>query len=137
MYIGDLIKIYRKEHGLSMQDFSNLSGISKAYIGVLEKIYNPITKEPVAPSLPKVRAIATAMGMELDDLLKMLDTNQPVIINTKSPQSRPQMLAGDEEDLLNGYRKLDIADRAEIRGEIKGMLRSDKYRSKIKENTAG
>lgn len=87
MYIGELIKLYRKQHGLSMQDFANSSGISKAYIGLLEKVYNPSTKEPIAPSLPKIQAIAKAMGMELDDLLHQLDSNQPVIVNTKSNTS--------------------------------------------------
>ncbi|WP_301861132.1 XRE family transcriptional regulator [uncultured Megasphaera sp.] len=82
MYIGELIKSYRKKHGLSMQDFANISGISKAYIGVLEKIYNPTTGEPIAPSLPKIKAIAKAMGLDLDALLKLLDEKQPVIVNS-------------------------------------------------------
>ena len=84
MYIGELIKDFRDKHNLSMQDFANISGISKAYIGLLEKVYNPTTKEPIAPSLPKVKAIAKAMGMELDDLLRQLDGNQPVVVNTSA-----------------------------------------------------
>lgn len=86
MYVGELIKEYRKNHNLSMQDFANISGISKAYIGVLEKIYNPKTKEPVAPTLEKMKAIASAMGMSLDEMLKALNTNQPVVVSSK-PQS--------------------------------------------------
>lgn len=83
MYIGELIKDYRTKHNLSMQDFANISKISKAYIGVLEKIYNPKTKEPVAPTIEKMKAIGEAMGMSLDELLKALDTDQPVVINNK------------------------------------------------------
>ena len=83
MYIGELIKEYRKSHNLSMQDFANISGISKAYIGVLEKIYNPKTNEPVAPTLEKMKAIAGAMGMSLDGLLKALNSNQPVVVSNK------------------------------------------------------
>ena len=83
MYVGELIKEYRKSHNLSMQDFANISGISKAYIGVLEKIYNPKTNEPVAPTLEKMKAIAGAMGMSLDELLKALNTNQPVVVSSK------------------------------------------------------
>lgn len=40
MYIGELIKKYRLNHSISMQEFANASGLSKAYIGMLEKIYN-------------------------------------------------------------------------------------------------
>lgn len=37
MQLGEWIKAYRKEQGLSMQNFADLCGFSKAYIGQLEK----------------------------------------------------------------------------------------------------
>ena len=85
MYIGEVIKRYRSEHKLSMQDFANISGLSKAYIGLLEKIYNPLNGQPIAPSIPKVKAIANAMGMELDELLQIIEGDQLVRINTSLP----------------------------------------------------
>lgn len=133
MYIGELIKKYRKKHGLSMQDFANLSGISKAYIGVLEKVYNPTTKEPVAPSLPKIQAIASAMGMELDDLLKLLDHNQPVIVNTNRPAQR---LNEDEKQLLDDYRKLNDTGKIVARGSIKTLAKQDQFTNKVKDDEA-
>ena len=36
MTLGEVIAAYRKEHGLSMEKFSELSGISKGYISMLE-----------------------------------------------------------------------------------------------------
>ena len=129
MYIGELIKKYREKHGLSMQDFANLSGISKAYIGVLEKVYNPTTKEPVAPSLPKIQAIASAMGMELDDLLKLLDHNQPVIVNTNRPAQR---LNEDEKQLLDDYRKLNDTGKIVARGSIETLAKQDQFTNKVK-----
>lgn len=131
MYIGELIKDYRMKHGLSMQDFANLSGISKAYIGVLEKVYNPTTKEPVAPSLPKIQAIASAMGMELDDLLKLLDVNQPVIVNTNKTV---QKLMDDEKQLLNIYRKLNETGKIVARGSIETLAKQDQFTNKIKDD---
>ncbi|WP_337952593.1 helix-turn-helix transcriptional regulator [Megasphaera sp.] len=133
MYIGELIKKYRKKHGLSMQDFANLSGISKAYIGVLEKVYNPTTKEPVAPSLPKIQAIASAMGMELDDLLKLLDHNQPVIVNTNRPAQR---LNEDEKQLLDDYRKLNDTGKIVARGSIETLAKQDQFTNKVKDDEA-
>lgn len=38
MTLGDIIKSYRSKYGLSMDSFSDKSGISKAYISLLEKI---------------------------------------------------------------------------------------------------
>ncbi|WP_308590648.1 helix-turn-helix transcriptional regulator [uncultured Megasphaera sp.] len=133
MYIGELIKKYREKHGLSMQDFANLSGISKAYIGVLEKVYNPTTKEPVAPSLPKIQAIASAMGMELDDLLKLLDHNQPVIVNTNRPA---QHLNEDEKQLLDDYRKLNDTGKIVARGSIETLAKQDQFTNKVKDDEA-
>ncbi|KAF1680467.1 helix-turn-helix domain-containing protein [Veillonella sp. R32] len=83
MYIGEFIKNYRELHNLSMQDFSNLTGLSKAYIGMLEKIYNPKTNQPISPSIDKLNQIAIGVGLTLDDLLKQLDSDQPVTVNTK------------------------------------------------------
>lgn len=36
MRIGQMIKNYRAEHGLSMRAFANLSGISPSYVSKLE-----------------------------------------------------------------------------------------------------
>ncbi len=33
----------------------------------------------------------------------------------------------DEKEALNLYKELDTEDRAEIRGTMKGMLKSEKY----------
>lgn len=133
MYIGELIKKYREKHGLSMQDFANLSGISKAYIGVLEKVYNPTTKEPVAPSLPKIQAIASATGMELDDLLKLLDRDQPVIVNTNRPAQR---LNEDEKQLLDDYGKLNDTGKIVARGSIETLAKQDQFTNKVKDDEA-
>lgn len=46
MNIGDWVKKYRKEHGLSMQAFGNMCGLSRAYISILEKGINPTTNKP-------------------------------------------------------------------------------------------
>lgn len=86
MYIGELIKKYRLKHSISMQEFANASGLSKAYIGMLEKIYNPQNNKPISPSLPKMQSIAKAMGLTIDDLLPLLDDKQEVIINTNNKQ---------------------------------------------------
>ena len=43
MTLGDIIKSYRSKYGLSMDSFSDKSGISKAYISLLEKNKHPKT----------------------------------------------------------------------------------------------
>lgn len=43
----------------------------------------------------------------------------------------------DLTEAINLYKSLDEVDRSEIRGEMKGMLHADKYKSKIKDESAG
>lgn len=53
MILGDLIKKYRSETGTSMEQFAKKSGISKAYVSILERNYNPVNGKPVVPYLKR------------------------------------------------------------------------------------
>ncbi len=73
MSLGDIIKEYRTEHNLSMDAFSEKSGISKAYISLLEKNKHPKTGKEIAPSIQCIKQAADGMNMEFDDLFALLD----------------------------------------------------------------
>lgn len=67
---GEIVKAYREEHNLSMAEFANRAGISKAYIGVLERGENYETGKAVVPSIKMLSKLASAMGMTLSELLE-------------------------------------------------------------------
>ena len=150
MNIGDWVKKYRKEHGLSMQAFGNMCGLSRAYISILEKGINPTTNKPFSPTYQTLKKIADVTGIPIQDLLDSLDKSQSVIINSteyshtqtsnipKNLQRYSQILkeVPDVEEVVESYAALDAVDRAEIRGEIKGLLKSDKYAYKAKDDKA-
>lgn len=71
--LGDIIKKYRNEHGLSMDSFSEKSGISKAYISLLEKNKHPKTGKAIAPSVQCIKQAASGMDMDFNDLFCMID----------------------------------------------------------------
>lgn len=73
MTLKDLIIEYRNDHGLSQRQFSTACGLSNGYISMLEKEMNPNTKLPVTPTLPKLKQLASGMGMSLTDLLVKVD----------------------------------------------------------------
>lgn len=73
MTLGDIIKDYRTTHGLSMDGFSEKSGISKAYISLLEKNKHPKTGKNIAPSIQCIKQAASGMNMSFDDLFALLD----------------------------------------------------------------
>lgn len=78
MTLGQIIKEYREENRMSMDDFSKVSGLSKAYISQLEKNINPKTGEPPTPSIPSIRKAANGMFMEFDELFSQLDPDMKV-----------------------------------------------------------
>ena len=87
MTLGDIIKSYRSEHGLSMDAFSEKSGLSKAYISLLEKNRHPKTGKEIAPSIQSIKQAAQGMGMTFDDLFDLLDgkvniTDEPIFENS-------------------------------------------------------
>ncbi len=81
MLLGDIIKQYREEHQMSLQDFANLIGTSRSYIHMLEKNINPSTNKPINPSIETLKLLANAMNMDLEVLLKKLNSEQQIYLN--------------------------------------------------------
>lgn len=80
--LGTIIKNYREEHGLSMDSFAQLSGLSKGYISMLEKNVNPRTGKSITPSLDTYNSVAKALNIDLDMLLSMVDSNEEVFLRS-------------------------------------------------------
>lgn len=81
--LGTIIRNYREEHGLSMDSFAQLSGLSKGYISMLEKNVNPRTGKAITPSLDTYNSVAKALNVDLDMLLSMVDSNEEVFLRSK------------------------------------------------------
>ena len=112
MTLGDIVKNYRTEHGLSLREFSRISGVSNGYISMLEKNEHPKAKKPIVPSIEKMRCISNAMGMSFDSLLDMIDSNQPISI--KKENAPAASLTSSESDLLSKYRRLNSEGRKKL-----------------------
>lgn len=82
MNLGEIIKKFRDDNELSMDKFAKMSGLSKAYISVLEKNKRPKTGKPVTPSIPVIKNVAEAMNMSFDELFNMLEDNQIISIGS-------------------------------------------------------
>ena len=81
MFLGEIIKKYRKENNLSLRAFASKCGLSYTYISMLEKNIDYRTGKPIAPTLVSVKYISNAMNIPIDDLLKMLDDEQEFKLN--------------------------------------------------------
>lgn len=69
MTLGELIKAYREEHGLSGREFAKLAHLSNTMIANYERDVSLKTGEPLVPSLGSLVKIADAMGLTIDELL--------------------------------------------------------------------
>lgn len=61
--------------------------------------------------------------VSIDYLLCVTDERERKNKSNNSLENLPK----DEKEILSLYKELDIEDRAEIRGTIKGMLKAEKY----------
>lgn len=73
MTLGEIIKKYRKDHAMSMDDFAKVSGISKSYISLLEKNKHPKTGKAIAPSIQSIKQASDAMDIDFNRLFNMID----------------------------------------------------------------
>lgn len=78
MKLGSIIKDFRKQNNLTMQEFANISGLSKGYISMLEKGKHPQNNREIIPSIETVSKIATAMNLSLNELLESIDSSQQI-----------------------------------------------------------
>lgn len=82
MTLGDYIKKYRSDHKMSMDAFASVSGISKAYISLLEKNRHPKTGKPITPSLQVIKQAADAMHVDFDYLFDTIDGDVSLTISS-------------------------------------------------------
>ncbi len=104
MTLGEIIKEYRNEHKLSQDAIAARSGLSKAYISVLERNINPKTGAPPVASMKTVNAIARAIGCEFDKLYERLDSKLKANLSSQLP---PAPLV--TEDVVRFRVNVDIA----------------------------
>ncbi len=87
MTLGDLVKEYREKHDISMDEFSKICNLSKGYISMLENNINPRNNKPIAPTLLTIKKIALAMNMDIDSVLKALNSDQKINLGTEAKKS--------------------------------------------------
>lgn len=99
MILGDIIRKYRESHGMSMDEFARMSGLSKGYISMLEKNKNPRNGNPIVPSIATYNRVATAIGVSPADLMKRTGKQNDGLpdLNTKDERE----IESDLEDMMN------------------------------------
>lgn len=95
MTLGEYVKSYREEHGLSQRGFARLTGLSNTYISYLERGTNYHGLEH-NPTMDIYRAIAKATGCEAIDLIEKLYGNGDITFERKEIATMPKEFLTDE-----------------------------------------
>lgn len=111
MELKTFINSYRTEHNLTMEQFAKSASLSKGYISMLEKGYNPQTGKKIIPSISALNNIAIATGTDLGHLLKIIDD---IEVSLDSPAQDLIISNPQEEQLIIGYRNLTTANQKEL-----------------------
>lgn len=70
--LGAIIANYRKANKISMRSFASSCGLSKAYIGILERNERPESGEVPVPSLETIVKVANAIDMDSLTLMRKI-----------------------------------------------------------------
>lgn len=124
MNIGDVIKKYRKDNGLSLQAFADRCEYSKGYIAMLERNLNSRTGKPVAPTLETFVKVSSAMGISLSNLLKMVDENQPISFDETEALDNMTIKKG----FMDKYDRLNPAGKKKAEEYLDDLLDNPKYK---------
>lgn len=141
MNLGDLVKHFREENQLSMEEFAKKSGLSKGYISMLEKNENPRSKKPIIPSLDTIKQVAQTIGISLDSIIKQLDSDQEILLveNENSadllnhrhpgtnPQKTPSHIRLKESLSLRNLKQADLCSMTEINKSTMSQYLSGQY----------
>jgi transcriptional regulator with XRE-family HTH domain len=106
MTLGDVIKNYRTNYNMSMDMFAKKSGISKAYISLLEKNKHPKTGKSIAPSIQCIKQAAEGMDMDFHVLFEMIDGNVSLTAENEEPTLTPKDNRDIAKDLNSIMEKL-------------------------------
>jgi len=123
MELRELIKRYREEHSLTMQQFADRCGLSKGYISMLEKGHHPQSSRALIPSLETLNKIASGMSLSVDSLLLLLDGDTSVTINENA-------IDPTEAELLSAFRSMNKEGQTAALAAVCGLAASDIYKKR-------
>lgn len=120
MTLGDFIKSYREEHKESLRSFSKRAGISPTYVSYLEKGETQRGKKPIA-SIETYRNIASAAGITLDSLIKIVDDE--IALNEKNMMTEKEMrdTSPEKKALLNAVESMSKDELVRLLKIIEAM----------------
>lgn len=111
MKLQDIIKEYRKCHGLSQRQFATQCNLSNGYISILENGVNPNTGKPVIPSVPQLKKIADGMSITLHELCNKADDMPLSLVLEPATETQKTVYSEPELQPYNPTHRIPILGR--------------------------
>lgn len=123
MKFSEIIRVFRKNNKMTMQEFADKAGLSKGYISMLEKNQHPQSQRRLVPSFETYLKVASAMNMSIDELVALLDDNETVRLNESSSSAPSSMqLTEQEEILVENFHRLSDSQKVRLLAYLDGLL---------------
>lgn len=119
MTLGEKIRDYRRENKLSMEEFGQRIGTTRAYVNQLEKGNDGRGKRP-RPTIERMTKIANAMGLSLTELIDSVEDYG------SSPEAVDYAQAAAESivDSVNGAKLYSMDNKTNEIGSMMMFLSS-------------
>lgn len=89
--LGEIIKTYRNQEQLSLEEFGAKCGLTKGYLSMLENNRDSRGRE-MSPRIETIARIAEAIGVEFDEFIEHLSPNQRVVVNGRKSMPLQELL---------------------------------------------
>lgn len=115
MSLSEYINEYLQEHDISLNELSRQCGISKGYMSMIMRGYNPSSGKPIVPSIKILKRLASGTSTTLNDLCACVDSyvslkQDPIeeISSAKEDTAFAHVpsLSPEELDIIGAYRDL-------------------------------
>ena len=81
MYIGEIIKSYREQHNMTVEEFANKSSLSQTEINQLEELFQNDGTTPHPVAMRQIKAIAEAIGQPIPIIMNLISADQEIVVN--------------------------------------------------------
>lgn len=89
MYIGEIIKSYREQHNMTVEEFANKSSLSQTEINQLEELFQSDGMTPYPVAMRQIKAIAEAIEQPIPIIMNLISTDQEIVVNVVAESDQP------------------------------------------------
>ena len=89
MYIGEIIKSYREQHNMTVEEFANNSNLSQAEITQLEELFQSDGTTPYPVAMRQIKSIAEAIEQPIPIIMNLISADQEIVVNVVAESDQP------------------------------------------------